>query len=288
VCTRSRRSTPTAGLKVALGVPPLDVFLQQMATTTAFRIRPTYTPAWDGQTFCGPNPHRRHPDNVTRTCQLEGLPVERKELRHVWGLGSHQLVDDGVPVCGHFEAYTDGSHTDQGTGCAWAVHHNDSNAIIAKGIIPLSFENSVYQAEMLAINACLSWLLTAGEALQGSTIIIRSDSQSAITAIFGAPLHCTMLEYETALLAREVRSKAKLAVVWVRGHADETGNEYADALAKAASERQGTGPEPLLPLPWSAVKQRLRAFYDQIWQERWTTSTEYTHTRAMISLGGTT
>jgi hypothetical protein len=54
-------------------------------------------------------------------------------------------------------AYTDGSKLEEvGTGCGWALTHEDQ--IIEEESIPLGKSSTVFQAELIAIQAVLLWL----------------------------------------------------------------------------------------------------------------------------------
>ena len=70
--------------------------------------------------------------------------------------------------------FTDGSKTTDGTGAAL---HNDSY----ENSIPLGNWTSVFQAEVIAINACAQEMIKDG--VMGTSILISSDSQAALKAL---------------------------------------------------------------------------------------------------------
>jgi len=270
--THAMRSTPTAGLEVALGVMPLDLFLQQVATTSYLRIRPLLKHTWDGLADGAKVPHRRHHLSLLQKEGLDCLNFERPVKKFLWDLSTDPLTECDYTI------YTDGSKTSAGTGCAWTL--TEGNTALQQEIIPLHPDASVYQAEVTAIKQSLENLLAAGEALQGKQFLICSDSQSAISALYN-PIHCTELTYQTAALMKQIQQDAGLQLKWVRGHADDTGNELADALAKAASERTADTTNPVA-LPYTHAKQCIKQIYISQWQSRWETMETCKHTRAML------
>ncbi len=46
--THCLRSTPKKAMEIIFGLPPLDLFLQEIAMKTWFRIQPLLRPTWDG------------------------------------------------------------------------------------------------------------------------------------------------------------------------------------------------------------------------------------------------
>ncbi len=46
--THCMRSTPTKAMEVIFGLPPIDLFLQEVAMKTWLRIQPLLNPNWDG------------------------------------------------------------------------------------------------------------------------------------------------------------------------------------------------------------------------------------------------
>jgi ribonuclease HI len=75
---------------------------------------------------------------------------------------------------------------DVGTGCGWAITHGDQ--IIEEESIPLGKNATVFQAELIAIQAVLIWLkinlATVRQKTRVERLQIWSDSQSAIAAIY--------------------------------------------------------------------------------------------------------
>ena len=60
-----------------------------------------------------------------------------------------------------------------------------------------------------------------------------------------------------------------LDLVWIKGHADETGNEYADYLAKEGSQMTIMGPDPKIPVPYCEMKKNIKNKIETKWQRRW-------------------
>ena len=72
---------------------------------------------------------------------------------------------------------------------------------------------SVFQAEVVTIQAALLWLISNPHKLKGTKVKLWTDSQSALQSIFSQ------------------KPTSKL-VAWVRGHSGVTGNIVVDGMAK--------------------------------------------------------
>ncbi|GBN02249.1 hypothetical protein AVEN_116432-1 [Araneus ventricosus] len=124
--------------------------------------------------------------------------------------------------------YTDGSHQEGETGCAFCVIQN--NAQIYQWTAKLSPHNTVIQAETLAIKEAINWANS-----KGISTSIWSDSKSALGAIssFKSSNPLTQ-ETQQALL-----QNPSMQLNWIKAHVGFLGNEAADNLAKQAT-KEGT------------------------------------------------
>ncbi len=52
----------------------------------------------------------------------------------------------------------------------------------------------------------------------------------------------------------------QVAIHWLTGRSGHPGNETADRLAKKASMKVLTGPEPTIPIPYCILKEELKLY----------------------------
>ena len=178
--------------------------------------------------------------------------------------------------------FTDGSKIDA-TGAGWAVTHKDD--VIAEESVYLGKIATVFQAEVIAITRGLQWVHDSMD--PGLNIIVKSDSQAAIGAIFQRQVVSkTVAECRSTLL--ETRKNHKVSIEWVKGHADVTGNELADSLAKTGSEMIGVTCEPVVPVPPSEIKQWIKHKFINAWQSHWISTSDCQKTKMFIPQVGVT
>ena len=162
--------------------------------------------------------------------------------------------------------YTDGSRMDDIAGCAFAACKDD--IVVAEEIVPLG-DVTVFKAELIAIQHALLWLRNNNKKCKSCWI--KSDSQSGISAIF-AHYVTSKLVLEIGNLIAELRQQGyQIHISWIRGHANHTGNEYADCLAKQGVEMFGrtSFSSPNIPISNKIVKRRIREAIDKQWDKKW-------------------
>ena len=104
--------------------------------------------------------------------------------------------------------------------------------------------------------------------VEGYKIEIFSDCQSAVQVIKGrvvkdALVNSCVNNFETLLQTTQID------LYWVRGHDDNTGNEFADMLAKAGNKQVDVAQAPVLPIPQSFVKTAVKNYVLEKWQTAW-------------------
>lgn len=126
--------------------------------------------------------------------------------------------------------YTDGSVTPIGTGAAFVI--TKMNSIIKEKKLKLDDLCSIFQAESLAILEAIKFINTK---YQNMKILIKTDSKSVTLSLENPKVnHELITEIKTNLITSQ-KQNIKTTFQWIKAHADNTGNEYADMLAKKAT-----------------------------------------------------
>jgi ribonuclease HI len=250
--TGSLKSTPTAALNAALGLPPLEITIEAKARCTAVRLA-------SGGLWFGTNRRFGHcsidefldknktywtnPDKISGCFEFtKHFEVIIKDRNSIFDFDNF----NNSIVC-----YTDASKSNDGVGAG--IYCTNLNI---KQKIKIIDNSTVFQAELYAIIKCVEMLFDMS--LVNNEIIIATDSQAALKAIMAYKISSrTVFECITAL--NKLGLKNKICLMWTPGHSGISGNETADELAREASIQDGVP----LDVPFS----------DSLWKHdinRWT------------------
>ena len=125
---------------------------------------------------------------------------------------------------------------------------------------------SVFQAEVFAIQDSLLWLISNPHRLKKlpETCLIQSDSKAAIQAVYGNTIDSKVVK-ETVTVLQQASKQLLVHIGWIKGHADYTGNELADYLAKSGTEQVQTQG---LPASYAKVKRSIMDLITGKWNRR--------------------
>lgn len=272
-----RRSTPTAGLEILSGQPPLDLWIWMEAAMGYRRTR-------GHRKLDGAALHTRERDKLghRRLCRdfITDINLEIEEedsipQEHNWQPlytvdkstfthGDVSPSEDNV-----LSLYTDGSqlmteHT--GAGFVTFLCNQEQHS----ALFSLPDGSTVFQAEITAIQQAAEYL--AAQPFP-NPVIIYSDSQAALNALAKHTYNSRTVEKCIQSLNQAARSQL-VRLQWVRAHVGHPGNERADELAKlgAMGMHQGTVRIPSLPTSPASIrlecKKLLLAKWTQKWQSR--------------------
>ena len=266
---RPWRTTAAESLEAILGISPLHLSTKELATRA--RLRTRNQDNWDGVNDKGKlMGHRGIWDSHLAKCGVKELPCDVTTKGRWW-----TKVDDSLES--ELRIYTDGSKVGDGAGYGLAV--TTGEAVIFEEREYLG-DATVFQAEVTAILSACRWMCTE-EKHEGKAVGIYSDSQAAIAAIL-APHYTSKLVRETKVLLEKARRNRKVGLYWVKGHADNTGNELADYLAKEGGNLRTAGVFPRIPVALAEVKRRVRDYWLKAWQKEWRDCTSCKHTKYFI------
>ena len=167
--------------------------------------------------------------------------------------------------------YTDGSKTEDKTGCAFVLF--PPSGILRHGTYKLNNLNSVYQAELYAIYCSLKELFHMPMSLICSCQInIFSDSLSSIFTIMDSSTD-NIIAQEILKYFRFFSSITSIKLFWCKAHSKILGNEIADFLAKS-STTDGANHESKIAIPISSLKSAVKKQEKLNWLRRWEGSTK--------------
>ncbi|GBN58465.1 hypothetical protein AVEN_187343-1 [Araneus ventricosus] len=155
-----------------------------------------------------------------------------------------------------FVVYTDGSGIDVNVGASVCIFKN--NILFNSFKFKLASFNSVFQAELAAINFAAGWVLE-----NSYKINIFTDSLSSIEILKKSS---SKLNYIHQIKNNMFRAIGSVGLSWVKAHADIPGNKLADQFAKAATTK---GESLLLPAPYSYLKKFITTYILKNWQRDW-------------------
>ena len=166
--------------------------------------------------------------------------------------------------------YTDGSKSSLGTGCAFVLFPPHPHRINHKEQ-KMSADNSVYQAELLAILLGLKYLLTLPAKLISScSINFYTDSMSSTNSISDVNADNPIVR-EIHKLLRFYNVFTNVNFFWCKGHSNIIGNELADYFARQ-SVLQCPNNSIICRVPLSYIKLAVRSKSKSDWLSRWQTS----------------
>lgn len=120
------------------------------------------------------------------------------------------------------QIYTDGSKLNGKTGYAYCIFQEDIQ--ISTRQVQINPENSVFQAELLAIADALKWI----EESNINSAVLHTDSLSGLLALENIFTKNTLV---IEIIQKLQELKANIKFNWVKSHIGITGNEQADKLA---------------------------------------------------------
>lgn len=158
--------------------------------------------------------------------------------------------------------YTDASIVDSHTGIGlYVVNEQDSTLLFES--IRLNNNISIYKAEL---HALLHGLKLAVQHWNDKKILLISDSLSSVKTIESNHSN-TNYNALQEILQTSTKLTNRPTVIWVPSHVGIYGNECADKLARAATNRPNI--DWLLPLQTTELNLHILKFIDRLHQQWW-------------------
>lgn len=266
-----RKGTPTAGLDVICGLPPLDIFVGGEAAKAAKRIQKRNRPKWDG---IGAGNKRGHLRWIRNNYEIEGGDIDVATPKFQWGNNfsiDYDSFGKGEPLAfPDLGCYTDGSHIDGNTG--WGFCARDASDLDLRKKGSLGEKATVFQAEIYAIDQAARYITN----LEGRSVVIHVDSQAALLAL--DKYITTSITVQNCIEALNILgTKMRVTLRWVKAHVGHPLNELADELAKEGAA--GGGDHNLLPLSMAVFKDVVQKTTQRRWANRWEQDKAYRQTK---------
>ncbi|GBM94020.1 Putative protein in type-1 retrotransposable element R1DM [Araneus ventricosus] len=232
--TRGYRTTSTNVLNVLSGIPPLHITAE--AVYKKFQIWVRHSNRFNNITDSVP---------LDRNINIKNIPSNIKYISP-----PEQLSNPD------YEVYTDGSRMDEGVGLAVCTFKNNQNS--DNFLFKLNIYNSVFQAELAAIQHAANWA-----ASNNYKINIFTDSLSSIMALKSAHSRSQFVNTTKQILST---ARDLVGLSWVKAHVGIPGNEWADQHAKLAIS---VGEELEIPAPRSYLNRKIKSYILHNWLTYW-------------------
>ena len=258
-----RKRTPTSGMEVILGLPPVDLRIKEHALKTMVRILPHHQSGWDGVGNSNSLGHIRWGQNTLRNL---GIDYSVSDKTNALNLNRKFMVDvnsfsSGLPSdIANLTCYTDGSKMTKHAGYGFCI--TDGDELVARGNGQLSESNTVFQAEIMAIHKLCEELLELGP----PRATIYSDSQAAIKSLISLRTESKTV-HECIQSLNLLGRRTDIEIKWIKAHSDHCGNEYADMEAKSGTSNNDNQVQLAPPISWSKMKIKLAI--QKEWAKRW-------------------
>ena len=254
--THMRRTTPTRGVEAIIGLMPLDLYIESMATRTTLRVMERNRPNWDG---IGRGRLRGHLHQTLNTLkELELYPCQQ-DIGGTWFWNKKvQVQEETLLPPDSIRCYVRGCKQNDKIG--WGCHILDKS--ITYNIHgSLGREATNFQAEIHAISqAARSLGLKKGE-----DIYILASCRSTLQALKRQEAK-TLTIQECINTLECLAIKNRVTVTLDTSHEGHSLGTTAGDQAKLATNKDPHTPPPI---PKAITKGLINGFYEGLWGRRW-------------------
>lgn len=263
--TGAIKTAPTSALETFLNLPPLALFIEGEALSTALRML-------DNNEWIKTGTQTGHALILTKSNLIDtNLFMKSDSTKPIYSFDKAFKViipkKEEWQVENHFTGtciniYTDGSRTEDRSGAG--IYSNEENINIST---PLGKFASVFQAELHAI-------------LQGAQICLEKETKNKNLRFFSdsqAALHALDTHVTRSILVKncqdtlnQLSQHNSVELFWIPSHSGFQGNELADKLARKGSDSLLIGPEPALGVSNSSkrtsIQSRINILHTSNWE----------------------
>lgn len=159
----------------------------------------------------------------------------------------------------YIEIYTDGSHSEEGSGCA-IVWENSPTKFKLENIC------SVFYCEAFAVYQALIKIRKSNEL----KFVVFTDSLSLIQCFMSIQNNKEPIIHKIFKLHQDIKTDNKVVIfIWIPSHVGIEGNEMADSAAKEARFLSTSG---IFPVSHTDLKKELHKKNTDLWNTVWTRS----------------
>lgn len=247
-------TTPTAAMEMLLDLPPLHLVMRAEALGAAYRLNINAIGLRSGNRKIGGHNEIFNQLENTRILSMPSDRISKVfDFRKPFRVVIPERVEEERILKLREQRrtiwYTDGSKTSSSTGAG--IYEETGNGYS----INLGNTTTVFQAELLAITACVQVMVWRG--YENRMIHIMTDSKAALQALNSVEIYSrTVLNCLNALVELALRNRITLE--WVPGHQGIAGNDKADSLAKEGSSKSLVGPEPTCGISYRTARKAIR------------------------------
>jgi ribonuclease HI len=287
-----RTHSPTSGIEIVTNTMPLDIYIRGEFIAAHNRIKNVITTiAGTSDTIAS---HYAWARKLRDEAGLNNIPSDFT-ITYFHGHKKYECCKEEYIILNEtrpnkLQIFTDGSRMgkkDIGhTGCGFVIYgpdvnrqNSDSNILFEQSTY-LGTMATVYQAEIYAIGQAALHIINNPDLLTNGIehVDIVTDSKSALCAL-DAMSSNSKLVIDCIKTLERLQTIVRVTIHWIKAHVGHAGNEKADQLAKLGTQKSSYHVEPIIPVPLSWTKGKIRAYLYKEWTERWRGITEARQTK---------
>jgi ribonuclease HI len=165
------------------------------------------------------------------------------------------------------------------TGCGFIIYGSNQEVLHEKASY-LGTMSSIFQAEVFAIGQAAHYVQEIQIEIDDriTDIDIVTDSKAALLALDGI-LTSSKLVKDCMAELDKLQQRFRVTIHWTKAHVGHLGNEKADELAKLGTKKISYAVEPILPVPKTWNRKKIKEYITNEWTSRWASIPEARQTK---------